>query len=165
MNLQITDNFLSPEKFEQVKQVFNSNYFPWHKSKILDDYEIICDSLNNLQFVHVFYQDYAPIGDYYKIISFFGEKLKIRSLIRVKANLNPRTNQIIEHGFHTDYDNDDSKTSIYYVNSNNGYTLFEDGTKIESVENRLITFNVNTPHTGTSCTDSECRMVINFNYF
>ena len=56
-------------------------------------------------------------------------------------------------------------TSIFYVNTNNGYTEFEDGTKVESVENRLVTFSLNMKHRGTSCTDEKTRVVINFNYF
>ena len=51
------------------------------------------------------------------------------------------------------------------MNTNNGYTLFENGTKIESVANRMITFPTNMKHTGTSCTDENTRVVINFNYF
>ena len=56
-------------------------------------------------------------------------------------------------------------TSIFYVNTNNGYTEFEDGTKIESVANRMVTFPTNLKHRGTSCTDEKIRVVINFNYF
>ena len=56
-------------------------------------------------------------------------------------------------------------TSIFYVNTNNGYTKFEDGTKVESVANRLVSFPANKKHTGTSCTDEKTRVVINFNYF
>ena len=51
------------------------------------------------------------------------------------------------------------------MNTNNGYTIFEDGTKVESVANRMITFPANLKHTGTSCTDQQVRIVINFDYF
>ena len=47
---------------------------------------------------------------------------------------------------------------------NNGYSEFEDGTKVESVANRMVTFPANVKHTGTSCTDEKTRVVINFNY-
>ena len=56
-------------------------------------------------------------------------------------------------------------TSIFYVNTNNGYTKFEDGTKVESVANRLLTFPANMKHTGTSCTDEKTRVVINCNFY
>ena len=58
-----------------------------------------------------------------------------------------------------------STTSIFYMNTNNGYTKFEDGTKIESVANRLVSFPSNMKHKGSSCTDEKIRVVINFNYF
>ena len=76
-----------------------------------------------------------------------------------------KTTNIIKHGFHNDWDYEDSKTSIFYVNTNDGYTEFEDGTVVESVENRLVTFPSPLKHTGTSCTDTSRRMVININYF
>ena len=56
-------------------------------------------------------------------------------------------------------------TSIFYINTNNGYTKFENGEKVESVANRMVTFSTNLKHTGTSCTDERTRVVINFNYF
>jgi len=50
------------------------------------------------------------------------------------------------------------------MNTCDGYTLFEDGTKIESIANRLVTFPNGMKHTGTSTTNASFRMVINFNY-
>jgi len=61
-------------------------------------------------------------------------------------------------------DKDNIKTSIYYFNTNNGYTLFKDGKKIDSVQNRLITFPSSMEHTGTTCTDQPFRLVLNMNY-
>ena len=51
------------------------------------------------------------------------------------------------------------------MNTNNGYTIFEDGAKVESVANRMITFPANVKHKGTSCSDEKTRVNINFNYF
>ena len=53
---------------------------------------------------------------------------------------------------------------ILYMNTNNGFTKFEDGTVIESVANRFVTFPNHTEHTGTTTSDSDYRLVINFNY-
>jgi hypothetical protein len=55
-------------------------------------------------------------------------------------------------------------TLILYMNTNNGYTEFEDGMKVESVANRIVSFPEETKHRGTSCTDEKIRMVINFNF-
>ena len=50
------------------------------------------------------------------------------------------------------------------MNTNNGYTEFEDGTKVESVANRFVSFPEKMKHRGTSCTDKKTRIVININY-
>ena len=65
---------------------------------------------------------------------------------------------------------DRDKTSEFFEQAL-GYSIaddfeieFEDGTKIESVANRLISFPEEMKHRGTSCTDEKIRVVINFNY-
>ena len=93
-------------------------------------------------------------------------KLNIAVLIKAKANFNIVTDEIIEHGLHIDVEQIAGicTTAILYLNTNNGYTIFEDGTKVESLANRLVKFPTGTKHSGTSCTDIRNRMVINFNY-
>ena len=54
-------------------------------------------------------------------------------------------------------------TAIYYVNDNDGYTEFQDGTVIESKANRLLTFRSDRLHRGVSQLDTRLRCVINFN--
>ena len=68
-------------------------------------------------------------------------------------------------GFHIDFHYEHSRTAIFYVNTNNGYTEFEDGTKVESVANRFVSFAGDLLHRGVSQTDTKERVVINFNYF
>ena len=82
---------------------------------------------------------------------------------RVKSNLNPRTHKHIKRNFHTDtrYKH---KTSILYINTNNGWTEFEDGSKVNSVANRMVIFDSLIRHTGVTCTDEKVRVLINFNY-
>ena len=93
------------------------------------------------------------------------EKLKSKILIRVKANLLTQTPDIIENKLHIDrspYER--QSTSILYMNTNNGYTKFEDGKIVKSKANRMVTFPASMKHTGTTCTDQKIRVVINFNY-
>ena len=88
------------------------------------------------------------------------------SLLRIKANLLYKTSKIIKHGYHTDFEPDlNNKTSIFYVNTNNGYTSFKNGRKVKSKENTLVEFDSKLEHSGTTCTDKEYRMIINFNYY
>jgi Rps23 Pro-64 3,4-dihydroxylase Tpa1-like proline 4-hydroxylase len=60
---------------------------------------------------------------------------------------------------------DNLKTAVFYINSNNGSTIFKDGTEIESIANRLVVFKSNLDHSSVSCTDQKARYVINLNYY
>ena len=51
------------------------------------------------------------------------------------------------------------------MNTNNGYTFFENGKKVLSKENTAVEFNSNIKHSGTTCTNAKCRVVMNLNYF
>ena len=91
-------------------------------------------------------------------------RLELSELIKIKANLSFRTTEKIIHGYHVDLPYE-CKTAIYYLNTNDGCTMFKDGREVGSVENRLVIFNSQLAHTGTTCTDQKIRSVINFNYF
>jgi hypothetical protein len=91
------------------------------------------------------------------------KKLKIKKLLNVRANLCLRGNT--KCAWHTDKftDNLKHKTAIYYVNSNNGYTEFENK-KIKCEKNKIIVFDANKKHRAVGQTDTDTRMVINLNY-
>ena len=91
------------------------------------------------------------------------QKLNVKLLYRLKLNMTTGSAKLHESNLHVDVP-DDCKTSVFYVNTNNGYTKFEDGTKIYSKANRLITFNSQMKHCGTNTTDSKYRIVLNINY-
>ena len=55
--------------------------------------------------------------------------------------------------------------AIYYLNTCDGYTYFKGGTKVESIANRIIIFPSEVWHGGTSVTNADRRVVINFNYY
>ena len=75
-----------------------------------------------------------------------------------------KTKQVF--GFHTDFPwNYKWNTAIFYINTNNGKTLFKHNKQISSRENRVAIFDGRLKHTGTTCTDAKNRIVINLNYF
>ena len=119
---------------------------------------------NSFYFSHLPYDQQTIASQWFSILGPILRELNPKSLVRIKANLFPRTGKIEEHGYHTDFPFK-CTTSIFYLNTNNGYTKFEDGTIVESVANRLLTFPSLCKHTGSSCTDEAGRVSINFNYF
>ena len=167
--VSIEDDFLNPREFVKWQDFFMSQTLTWQYS----DSVVYAEANDKFQFFHMFYIEFVPISPFMDTITPILNKINPISLWRVKANLHIRTPEIDESVFHVDMaDLEDSPerlkewtTSIFYVNTNNGYTKFEDGTKVESVANRMITFPSNLKHHGTTCTDEKRRIVINFNYF
>ena len=91
---------------------------------------------------HIIYDNDSPVSPFYDDFIEFVNKIPVATTCKIKVNMNPRTHKIIEHGLHTDLPYR-CKTGILYLNTNDGYTIFEDGTKIESVENRFVSFDSN----------------------
>ena len=175
--MKIEDNFLARRVFNELQAFMvgpegapAGAALPWYYNSLIDYDDEISDKF---QFTHLFYAGDVPQSVNIKIIDPVLIKIEPISVWRIKANLLTRTPNIIENTFHTDIGNLIDKpeklaqwtTSIFYINTNNGYTEFEDGTKVESVANRMVTFPTNLKHRGTSCTDEKTRVVINFNYF
>jgi hypothetical protein len=161
MKVKEIKNFLEKEDFEILKNTLISYTFPWYLNKVVD----LKDPQN--QFTHLFYNDLNINSNFYNLVLPIVNKIKPISIVRIKANLLFKTEKIIEHGFHTDV-KDPKKfihTGILYINTNNGYTKFKkDNFKISSEENKFVCFNSSDLHTGSTCTDEEVRIVINFNF-
>ena len=160
----VIDEFIRKESFPQVQDIFlNDKNFYWSWSNVVDDNT--CDEIDNHHFFHMFYYEHSPVSKYWSYILPILRKLDAKAIYSVKANCNVRTQNIVRHGFHVDVPtNYDSKTAILYINTNNGYTEFENGERVESVANRLVLFDSELKHTGTTCTDQQRRVVLNLNY-
>ena len=65
-------------------------------------------------------------------------------------------------GWHVD--NKNMKTSILYINTNNGYTKIKGHGKVKSVANRMVIFPSTLEHAGFACSDKKKRVVVNFNW-
>ena len=179
-DIKIEDNFLDQNVFDKLQVLMLHERFDWHyKDGIVFEYTDSDGRIlypkevdkNKFQFVHIFYLHHAPCSEFFKNLIPILDILDPVSIWRIKANLLTKTSNISGSAFHVDMGGMSKeklkhwKTSIFYVNTNDGYTEFEDGTKVESVANRMISFPANLRHRGTSCTDEKRRIIINFNYF
>ena len=156
----VQDNFLSKDYFQKLKDIVLSNRFPWFISPVLEE-------VDDIMMVHMVYIDHIVSSDLFEELRPMFEAMDLFSCFKVKLNWLKRQETIVEHGLHIDFPEapDGNLTSIFYMNTNNGYTKFEDGTKIESIENRLITFPVHLKHTGSTNTcDAQFRCVMNINW-
>ncbi len=162
---KIIDNCLDQESFLTLKNTLLGKDFPWYlnNSKVFKVSEV--PSIYNYQFTHTFYYGHTRSSDWFKVIMPVLEVINPAAIVKIKANLTPVTSSIITYDFHVDQFSAHGMTAVFYVNTNNGYTEFKDGIKIQSIENRLVLFDSNTLHSGTTCTDEKVRCVLNFNYF
>jgi len=158
MPIEVLDNYLEGEYFRSIADTMMSDQFPW----------FIASGVNHAdddqrQMIHIFYRANLANSGYFNLLQPMLDGLMASSLIRVKANLTPRSDKIVRHGLHRDQDFR-CKIGILYINTNDGFTEFEDGTIVKSVANRMVIFDNDLLHGGTTCTDAHERIVININF-
>ena len=164
IKISIIDNFLEEERFVSLERIIQYDV-PWYFQPTM----VTEDEVSPGGFDHAIYKASSPVSPFYSHFIPILEQLNVAILIRIRINLNPRLPEPFYSLFHIDFNVMEKpvtlcKTSIFYINTNNGYTEFEDGTKAESVANRLVSFPTNTKHRGVTQTDEQTRIVINFNY-
>ena len=173
MSVVVQDNFLDKKYFKALQSLVSGDDFPWFLATYLDGKKDIQPSTEpEFQMTHVAYGNRGPINikytEFYDQLGPLFNLLDIFAILRIKLNLQPRTEKIIEPlELHIDVPNapENALTSILYMNTNNGYTKLETGEKISSVENKLVTFPNNLRHTGSSNTcESLYRCVMNIDW-
>jgi hypothetical protein len=115
-------------------------------------------------FTHKFFsEDTQRSGYFNKIIMPLLGKLDFNYLIRAKLNFYTRKNKFVYTEMHVDF-NSPHKVALYSLNTNNGFTYFEDTReKIPSIENQLCLFDGLRKHCSVSQTDTKVRANININ--
>ena len=158
--MRIEDDFLSQEDLDKLDSIISSYHFPWffQKNQTWDDDPFFC---------HTLYHADEPRSEFYKPVqNIFKKYMKWTSMYRLNVNLCPKISST--SNFHTDTNGKDNEevmtTAVFYLNTNNGYTEFENGDRVDSVQNRLVTFPTNTLHRAVGQTDKDKRVVLNFNY-
>ena len=165
---KVIDNFLDEKYFNSLVTLFTAegrtgnNETPWFlQTSIVDDTTVE----GNLFYMGcVIYDGNAPLSPphYEALIPLF-KKLEAKVLIRVKANLFPNTHILHEHPMHIDYDFFHS-AAILSLNTCDGYTKLKDGTKIDSIANRVLFFDASEEHSSTTTTNVPARINIGINY-
>ena len=173
----VIDDFLPKEEFEEIRyNICNSESFTWsfvkhvstNRATEIDVLDKERDQLWCWYFVHMLYRHNIPRSEFFEpvyncFIPKFEEMGIFQSLIRIKANFYPHTETLREHELHEDYDKY-TKGALFSLNTCDGYTGFKDGSKVESVSNRLLLFDTSVPHHSTTTTTCEARWNLNFNF-
>ena len=174
--IQVIDNLLNPKQHKDIKNMMlKDGLLPWK----YNDRKVSMgeDEVSNYQFTHLFYSFHSVTGTTRHIVSQqidvvrpLLDKIGFVALHRVKANLEPVKPKRYKSEWHYDVAINNKPctfmtTAIYYVNTCDGYTEFDDGTKVDCIANRLVRFSSDIKHRGVSQLNSKVKCVINLNYF
>lgn len=161
-NKIVISNFLNHAEFELIKSTWLGYNVHW----TYNDGVIHENKDDDFQFVNVVWESIRGASSPYTwdsilpIMSFINPA----ALIRIKANLRTKTSTINRSEWHRDILIPGSLTAIFYINNSDGYTEFKDGDIFNSVENTLLIFPSHMEHLGTTCTNTNRRVLINFNF-
>lgn len=164
MKHDIVNNFLTPEEFNPISKLLLSSTFEWYYTSSVAHRDSTVEKKSRyFAMTHMFYINHQFRSSYAELLQPVLKRLSPKALLRIKANLFPSSSSLHTYPFHTDYSYS-HKTAIYTINTNNGYTIFKDRTKIESKDNQMLFFDGSIPHASTTCTDQQIRINIGFNY-
>ena len=191
MDIKVIDNFLSQSEFEilckntiereDLQFTFVSNvenvgsgsddYWSWYLihmvySKTASPKSFLMDvagfqEVESSPLAEPQSEIYTNICD--KFVPRFKQVANFRNLIRIKINAYPYTNIVKEHKDHIDSDFKHTG-AVFSLNTCDGFTKFSDGTKVESVANRIVFFDASKKHQSTTTSNAKLRYNINFNF-
>jgi hypothetical protein len=159
MEIDVIDNFLPQDQFNHIQDFLMGSWFPWYYNR-----SIIKEDYSKFQFTHIFYKEKIEPSPFLSLFDNTQSILGVKKLFRIKSNLTVKTLYNQNTGFHIDDFIGSTKTSLLYINTNNGGTKFHNYDIVNSVANRMVIFDSNIEHAGITCTDQNTRVVVNFNY-
>ena len=163
--MEVIPNFIEDKQVqEDIKNtLIKTRDFPYHYV------DSVADESDNSDFYFVHWlfkiENNIPVCSqmFVKILSPILGRLNFNYLMRTKVNLYTKKSEFIQTKMHVD-DVIPHMVGLYSVNNNNGYTLFEDGTKVKSVENQMVIFDGSRKHCSVAQTDTNVRVNININF-
>ena len=171
MYLKIIDNFLTDNDFNLlVSNTVGRNDGHQVQFRVVSNVENFGAIEENWSWymINMLYSTDTPQNEICgKIYEMFVPKFKklanFKTMIRIKINAYPYTNVVKEHKEHIDF-NYEHIGAVFSLNTCDGYTKFSDGTKVESIANRIVFFDASKYHQSTTTSNAKLRYNINFNF-
>ncbi|WP_051279257.1 hypothetical protein [Hellea balneolensis] len=161
----IYKDFLPKAHFTEIQKLFMTNVIPWFFT------DRVVSTEQHFMFAHTFMDDGKVINQRYfepvrGIIHQLLLKEDFMGVSRIRAVLYTNQGKKIHHPIHVDIPldsgvSDKFRTAVFHINTCNGETVIG-GTVVPSLANQMIIFD-NEPHYGTVQTDTDTRVVLNFN--
>ena len=157
---KIVDNFLDKKYFEELQKLISGVEFSWFFQKSVNNNQEDKDLYFYL--THLLYSDEKPNSNFLPAFQPLLDKIGYKKLIRVKANLYPRTEKFQVNAPHVDF-TFENKGFLFYFNTCDSKTVLQD-CHIDCIENRGVYFDPTKPHSSSSCTNVKARFSLNVNY-
>ena len=172
MDLKIIDNFLDVSEFSTLinNTIGRSD---GHQTEFrvvsnVENFGVREEDYWSWYLVNMIYYEDIPQNEIYPnicnlFIPRFQHIANFKTMIRIKMNAYPHTDVVKEHKDHIDYDFENIG-AVFSMNTCDGYTKFSDGSKVESVANRIVFFDASKKHQSTTTSNAKLRYNINFNF-
>ena len=151
--------------YRVMRELFLTEKLPWYFN------DRVVSTERHFMFTHAFMDNGRVINAQFfepvrAMLDLIQQKKRFIGVSRVKANLYTNQGEAIRHPAHFDIPADSGVSNkvcigVYHLNACNGFTVIGEQ-KIPSRENQLILFD-NVSHYGTVQTDTDIRVVLNFN--
>ena len=168
MKYEVIDNFLDEMYFDSLVTFFTGNgqaeWFFYADGPEPNAVQYVTPDNDKLFYMyHMFFEAHFPESPFYSNLMPLLDRLDVKHLIRMKANFYPNTERLQEHPMHVDMEFSHSG-AILSLNTCDGYTKLKDGTKIDSVANRVLLFDGNKEYCSTNATNVFARFNFSINY-
>ena len=172
MDLKIIDNFLDVSEFSTLinNTIGRSD---GHQTEFrvvsnVENFGVREEDYWSWYLVNMIYYEDIPQNEIYPnicnlFIPRFQHIANFKTMIRIKMNAYPHTDVVKEHKKHIDYSYEHIG-AVFSLNTCDGYTKFSDGTKVESVANRIVFFDASKYHQSTTTSNAKLRYNMNFNF-
>jgi len=164
MKYKIFKNVLNKNDFKKIENIISSNNFPWYYSPTVGT-----DNDNErFYFSHMIFMNEKINSDFYNLIEPVLNFISVKKsqLLRIKVNCFVRETENFKSLKHIDSEKK-HKVFLYYLNTNNGYTILHlknKKVKVPSIKNTGVLFDGDIEHQAVSQTDTKIRININVNY-
>lgn len=153
-------NVLSKEDYSTIRATFLSEDFIWNYYRYISD-----DKDKYYIFKHTYVKDsnfFGTVNHFNDFLKPLFEFLKIKTVINVTAYLMTKSLNA-KKGFDLTSVNKKTKTAIFYIEHNNGYTKFKKE-NIENEGNMFVSFSSKENRIEYPTTNKERRIFLNIEY-
>jgi len=162
-NVLIKNNFLPDDRFLFIEDAVNSNEFPYYWQGQATDVEADGIYLWSHRLFDIDEKGILSNAYEYIIPSIIKNLPDFNKLLRAKVNLYTNQNKKLLSPWHVDL-LCPHKVALFSIDTNNGYTEFEDGKLYKSEKNTILLFNGKLKHRAAIQTDTDKRININIDY-